>query len=195
MKGVSGMELYLVDVQRKTDTMDDQDMLKADDIILNRNLIRGYSLNYYTALNYVNFMNSIIGKYVDIIPSVCNVPDDYTPEDCEILIMNKYNNVFTQIQTHMLSNGGDVGYSESMIDYSTSVWRYEGIWEYILFLFDDILKYVPSICENDDITNTRQFIFDGMLSKICDVFDDQSNTYTFDPYAILKLYITKLLFI
>lgn len=189
------MELYLVDIQRKEDILDEDATIKADGILLNKNLIRGYSLNYYTALNYSDFMNEAVGKYVDVITSVYDVPDNYKPEDCEQLLHDRFKSIFTQIQSYSLPNGGEVLYTETMIDHSTSVWEYEGIWEYIIVLFDDIIKYVPGIYDNDDITNLRQFIFDGIVPKIHDIFNDEDGDYTFDPYAILKLYIMKLLFI
>lgn len=189
------MELYLVDIQRKDGLMDERDAIVGDNIILNRDLIRGYSLNYYMILSYVRFMNEVIGKYVDLVPIVCDVPEGLNSSDCEAFIMSKYDCIYTEIQSYDLPNGGNVIFSESILEHSTSIWEYENIWEYILVLYDDIIKYVPAITNNDEITDLRQFIFDGITSKIRDIYDDCNKDYTFDPYAILRVYIMKLLFI
>lgn len=188
------MDLYVIDIQRRDKLVTEQDELTGDDIFLYRDLIRGYSSNYYTILRYNQFLNSIIGKYVDVSISVCDIPDGIPECNLAEFIYDDYGCMISEIRPHELANGGEVITTENMVSQSVEIWRYENIYEYIMFLFDDILNYVPSICRSVTIDNLKSFILDGICDKVKDCFDD-GGSYQLDAYAILKFYITKLLFI
>ena len=200
------MEMYLLDVGKEKPNLSEHDTIMAEDIIYNRDLIRGFTLSRMTMIQYFNFMNGILGKYVDILVCSHNVPDGLSDNEYEELALNLHNKLFEgellyastcpEIRSYRIEHGDDTIATDSMIEQSTSTWEYESILEDLLVLFDDIFReYVPGFYNNEKITEFKQFIMDGLLARARDFFADNDGKYWFDVYAILKIYMIKKLFL
>ena len=199
------MIMYLLDIGREKPGLSERGSLVADDIICNRDLIRGYTLNRMVIIQYYDFMNEVLGKYVELVVRSNEVPDNLNSDKYEQLAIEIHNKLFEgeslyastcpEIISYKIERG-EVVATDSMIEHSTSVWEYESIMETLLILFDDTLSlYIPAFENNPIITEFRQFIFDGLLARIDDFYFDGDGRYWFDIYYILKMYIIKKLFL
>lgn len=200
------MLMYLLDVGKEKPNLEERDAIMAEDIICNRDLIRGFTLSRITMIQYANFMNEILGNYVDILVYSHNVPDGLSDAQYEELALNLHNKLFEgdslyastcpEIRSYKIEHGDDTIATDSMIEQSTSVWEYESILEDLMILFDDVFRtYIPVFYNNEIITEFKQFIMDGLLARKNDFFGYNDGKYWFDVYAILKMYMIRKLFL
>ena len=200
------MVMYLLDIGKEKPNLDERDAIMAEDIIYNRDLIRGFTLSRITMIQYAKFMNELLGNYVDVLVCSHNVPDDLSDDQYEQLALKLHNKLFDgeslyastcpEIRSYRIEYGDDTIATDSMIEQSTSVWEYESILEDLMVLFDDIFRtYVPAFYNNEIITEFKQFIMDGLLARKNDFFADNDGKYWFDVYAILKIYMIRKLFL
>ena len=200
------MVMYLLDIGKEKPNLDERDAIMAEDIIYNRDLIRGFTLSRITMIQYAKFMNELLGNYVDVLVCSHNVPDDLSDDQYAQLALKLHNKLFDgeslyastcpEIRSYRIEYGDDTIATDSMIEQSTSVWEYESILEDLMVLFDDIFRaYVPAFYNNEIITEFKQFIMDGLLARKNDFFADNDGKYWFDVYAILKIYMIRKLFL
>lgn len=198
--------MYLLDIGKEKPNLDERDAIMAEDIIYNRDLIRGFTLSRITMIQYAKFMNELLGNYVDVLVCSHNVPDDLSDDQYAQLALKLHNKLFDgeslyastcpEIRSYRIEYGDDTIATDSMIEQSTSVWEYESILEDLMVLFDDIFRtYVPAFYNNEIITEFKQFIMDGLLARKNDFFADNDGKYWFDVYAILKIYMIRKLFL
>ena len=202
MKGVNDMTMYIIDVGEQRCGLSENGQLIADSIMLNRDLIRGFTLNRIIMIRYYEYMTNLIGKYVSLEAMTCEVPENLKNEEYAKLALTYHNDLFDnygatcpEIMTMRLENGGDVIFTDSMVEQSTSVWEYEEILVIFMFLFDEVIRYIPELVDNDRFTEFRQFILDGLMPRLEDFYCQDNGNYHFDIYAILKMYMDKKIFL
>lgn len=196
------MTMYIIDVGEQRCGLSENGELIADSIMLNRDLIRGFTLSRITMIRYYEYMTNIIGKYVGLEAMTCEVPENLKDEEYAKLALTYHNEMFEnygatcpEIISYRLENGGEVIATDSMIEHSTAVWEYEEILLVFMFLFDDVIKYITALVENDRFTEFRQFILDGLMPRLEDFYYQDDGKYHFDVYAILKMYMDKKIFL
>lgn len=196
------MTMYIIDVGEQRCGLSENGELIADSIMLNRDLIRGFTLSRITMIQYYEYMTNLIGKYVSLEAMTCEVPDNLKDTEYAKLALTHHNEMFDnygatcpEIMSYRLENGGEVIATDSMIEHSTSVWEYEEILTIFMFLFDDVIKYISALAENDRFTEFRQFILDGLMPRLEDFYYQDDGKYHFDIYAILKMYMDKKIFL
>ena len=173
----------------------------SEQILLHNDIIRGYTVVKTTINIYLNQLNKTIGRYVDIILKSYEIPDDLEREQYGETALNFHNNddafkfgaTLPEISVVSLDNGGYIAYTESMLEYSyEDYYNYEFLFDYLVILFDDTFKYITPM--NDPaIVELKQFILDGILYIKKDIFNDEG-PYKTDPYYLLKMYYTFLLY-
>ena len=196
------MTMYIIDVGEQRCGLSENGQLIADSIMLNRDLIRGFTLNRIIMIRYYEYMTNLIGKYVSLEAMTCEVPENLKNEEYAKLALTYHNDLFDnygatcpEIMTMRLENGGDVIFTDSMVEQSTSVWEYEEILVIFMFLFDEVIRYIPALVDNDRFTEFRQFILDGLMPRLEDFYCQDNGNYHFDIYAILKMYMDKKIFL
>ena len=125
------MIMYLLDIGREKPGLSERGSLVADDIICNRDLIRGYTLNRMVIIQYYDFMNEVLGKYVELVVRSNEVPDNLNSDKYEQLAIEIHNKLFEgeslyastcpEIISYKIERG-EVVATDSMIEHYTSVW-------------------------------------------------------------------------
>lgn len=199
------MIMYIIDINNDKELQSEEDNCISEDIVLHRDLIRGYTLVPTTMRYYTDFLESVIGKYVSIVVFSYEVPDNLNPSIYEQIAMRFYKELIEngatnyaatcpEIKIYQLDNSGYIATTTAMQEYSTSTYEYEFILEKIIVLFDDVMKYIKPFSTDSALVDFRQLILDGFLNRVND-FYGYNGPYYMDIFAVLKWYIQKLKFI
>lgn len=199
------MKLYIIDIVGRKTQYTDEDTVIAEDLILHRDLLRGYTLNYFIMSEYKKFLESIMGKYVIILSTEFDVPDNLTDSEYDDYALKYHNELYTEgyclfpstcprLEKITIENGDVLICTEPMMDYSTETFAYEDLLYKLIYLYDDTIKYLKEV--NDEcFINFRQFILDGLPARLDDFYSEGDGKYSIDVYSILKMYISELMFI
>lgn len=199
------MTMYIIDIGWLNAFDSEEDSWIAESIYLHRDLIRGYTLVPSTVRYYKEFLETTMGKYVSFNIYSYEVRDNLNSYEYSQLALNfckelsdndtiGYASTCPEITMYEMENGGYLPTTEAMQEYSTQIYEYEEIMNDIVFLFDDIIKYIIPMKTDNKLVEFRQLILDGLLDRIKE-FYGQDGLYTIDPFPILKRYIEKIKFI
>lgn len=201
------MKIYVIDIMEKADL--DRNEYKneyfAEQLILHRDIIRGYTTNYFHMLKYYEYITNLLSEYVDIFTTEYDAPDglkDYeyekiafdsylkTVEDDDFLY---YASTLSIINLIPLDNGGICVMTESMLEYISETWNFESILDEFVYLFDDTLKYIPGL-NTDEMILFRQTLFKELF-KLYDDMWVNTGSFKIDPYGVSNWYFENFKFI
>lgn len=202
------MILYIYELSSFKPNLTETQECVLDNIILHGNLFRGFSTSPHIMKQYIKYMDTIIGKYIDHVVYTFEIPDELTNNEIRELAIRCRNSMVrdgfskviscSEIDYIPLDNGmGALVCSEELMDFITndSSWQPDNdIYEVIMYLFDKTVKYIPSM-NTGFILQLRQFILDGMRERIKDFYSMEDGLYRFDLSAVVKYYIDSKTFL
>lgn len=200
------MIMYIIDVGGVKDNLSEEDLVTAEDIVLHRDLIRGYTLNRAIINRYCEFLRIVIGKYVVIEIFEYEVPNNLEDKEYENLALSFYKELVEEgmsmyaatcpeLINYPIGHNDFIIATDSMLEYSCELSQYEDILYEYAFLTDEAFSYLKPLKDDYILKWFCEFILKGIPDRLYDLFDTETGNYDVDPYGVLKWYIVKLKFI
>lgn len=204
------MDIYIFDITTVKENLTETQEYLADNIKLYNNMFRGYTTNRFVMMKYIDYMEWLIGKYINFEVFGFEIPDELTDDEINKAAIKIRNTMFpknfpkvvscSEITITRLDNDGyELVCNDELMEFSSSVdynWQPNNdILKVLMFLFTDTIKYIPSMNNNPKIIELRQFLLDGLRERIRDFYDQDDGIYRFDLLAIVKYYIDSKLFL
>jgi hypothetical protein len=213
------VDLYLIDISiidrnmkefMSVDPLNDSEAGNwywvACSIEYHKDLFRGYTLNPSIAKMYAEFIDSIIGEYVDIEINSIQVPDKLSEEGYSQLAASYYNEVSdksdelyvpyleyaSKISVINTDNGLTLITTNYMMEYMNETFTYGNILEDIIFPLTGICKYIKPMDE-EPLKEFRQLLLDSVIPLVEDLFN-QNSRCTIDYFGLVYYFIKTMKF-
>lgn len=194
-------ETYKIQIDGINPNANEEEVIKGEQLLLHHDLIRGWTANPVTANNYVNFMNSIIGRYVTLSIDVLErelisseISDEKIREYGDMMYMASNYSGYSHIESYTTDNGDYVALPNALYRIITGGLYDTTLLERIFYLFDPTIHLIKPMKENQTLIDLRQCIFDGLTFIIND-FHSRKGNYYIDTIGVIKYVIQKLEFL
>lgn len=200
------MIMYIIDIGGVKDNLSEEDLVTAEDIVLHRDLIRGFTLNRAIINRYCEFLRIVVGKYVVVEIFEYEVPANLESKEYENLALSFYKELVEEgmsmyaatcpeLINYPVGNNDFIIATDSMLEYSCELSQYEDILYEYAVLTDKAFDYLKPLKDDYILKWFCEFILKGIIDRLYDLFDTETGNYAVDPYGVLKWYIVKLKFI
>jgi hypothetical protein len=213
------VDLYLIDISIRDIDMKELVSIDPDDdndvgtwywvacsIEYHRDLFRGYTLNPSVARMYAEFIDSVIGEYVDIEINSIQVPDKLSDEGYSQLAASYYNEVSDksdEVYAPYLEYASKISVlnthseltlitTDYMMEYMDETFGYGNILEDIVFPLTGICKYIKPMDE-EPVKEFRQLLLDSIIPLVEDLFNKNSRC-TIDYFGLVYYFIKTMKF-
>ena len=189
--------LFIIDVSEYNIYENPDVELKSDYIVLYRDLIRGYTTNPFIAFRYRDFLNSALGRYVDIMCLEYEVPKGLSEGEYEDIALELYANFASEnnmlgastcpiIKSHKVDGGLPIYCTDALLKSVNLTKLQRDILYSILYVFDETIRYIFPMSRDESLLNFRQSILDGLTDP---------SRLVIDPTVGINYYIRTLQFI
>lgn len=194
------MQLYVFDILERKELLDETDAMRVDVLFMYQNFLRGYTTNRFVMHCYVEFMESLIGKYLTYGVYQYTIPDDTTQNDLQEYVSKlhfsmddddmKFSPEISKIDTMQGEMGHMMYYTTAMGEYIAEYFYSEkDIIEVIATLFAPCcINYIIPFKKDATLIAFRQLLLDSLLPLMKD-FYDLNSIMKIDPYELSFWYI------